>query len=147
MMFRKKEGLMKNTWNDQDLTKALKKMAETKPQASFDHVWFKIEEKLEARHHHVWNNFVWKPWGHPVRWVMAAACLCVALTGVSYHQNSQDQADMASYMLSVSNPTENVAKDLGVTKVSILLSEPSSTASDVKVDDHLDSIAADEILL
>jgi hypothetical protein len=138
---------MKNTWNDQDITKALKKMAETKPQASFDHVWFKIEEKLEARHHHAWNNIVWKPWGHPVRWVMAAACLCVAFTGVTYHQNVVDQTDMGSYLMSVANPTENVTKDLGVTKVSILLTDSSKPTPEVKVDDHLDAIAADEILL
>jgi hypothetical protein len=140
---------MKNIWNDGDVTKALKKMAETsKPQASFDQVWFKIEERLEARKNHVWNHLVWKPWGHPVRLgVMAAVCMFGVFTGVSYHQNSLDQADMGSYLLSVANPTVNVTKPLGIEKVSVLLSDSSSSALDVKVDDHLEPIAADEILL
>jgi hypothetical protein len=139
---------MKNTWNDADITKALKKMGESsKPQASFDQTWFKIEERLEARKNHFWNHFIWKPWGHPVRWVMATACLCIVYTGINYHQNSVDQTEMGSYLISVANPTANVTKDLGVAKVSVLLSENANVASDVKVDDHLDSIAADEILL
>jgi hypothetical protein len=139
---------MRNIWNDEDITKALKKMAEapqTKP--NFDQTWFKIEERLEARKNHIWNHITWKPWGHPVRWVAAAACLCVLYSGVAYHQYSVDQSEMGGYLMSVADPTANVAKELGVEKVSVLLSEASTPVPDVKVDDRLEPIAADEILL
>ena len=102
---------------------------------------------MEARKTHGWNHWVWKPWSHPVRWVLVTACLCVTSAGVVYHQNSVDQSETAAYMLSVANPVANVSKELGVVKVSVLLSEPTSTVPEVKVDDHLDSIAADEALL
>lgn len=136
---------MRNNWNDEDITKALKQMGEvSKAKPAFDQTWYKIEEKLTARKEH---HLVWKPMGHPVRWVMATACLCIASTGLIYHQNSVDQSDMDSYLISVANPTANVTKDLGVEKVSVLLSETASPAPDVKVDDHFEPIAADEILL
>lgn len=139
---------MKTIWTDEDITKALKKMAEvSNSRPSFDQSWLKIEAKLTKRKNHSWNHLVWKPWGHPIRWVMAAACLCVVSTGIVYHQNSVDQSDMDSYLISVSNPTANVTKDLEIENVSVLLSEPSSPVPEVKVDDHLEPIAADAILL
>ena len=135
-------------FNYEDITKALKKMAKKPaPPSSFDQTWFKIEERLEARKNHFWNHIVWNPWGHPVRWVVATACLCLFYTGVSYRQNVMDQTDMGSYLISVANPTTNVTKELGVEKVSVLLSESTASTPDVKVDDHLEPIAADEILL
>jgi hypothetical protein len=139
--------MMQRKWNEADITKVLKKMAEVSVlESSIDQTWFKIEDKLSARKNRFWNHIVWKPWSHPIRWVMATACLCMVYTGAAYHVNSVDQSDMDSYLISISNPTENIAKDLGVANVSVLLGEPSSMP-EVKVDDHLDSIAADEVLL
>ncbi len=139
---------MKNQWNDENITKALKAMGKVPTEhPAFDQTWFKIEERLEARKNHLWNHLVWKPWGHPVRWVMAAACLCVASTGVVYHQNSVDQNETGAFLMSMANPTVSVAKELGVVKVSALVSEPSVAVSEAKVDDHLDSMSADESLL
>jgi hypothetical protein len=137
---------MKNQWNDENISKILK-AGRDNSQPAFDPTWFKIEERLEARKNHFWNNLVWKPWGHPVRWVVAAACLCVASTGAIYHQNSVDQSETDAFLFSVANPTANVTKNLGVAKVSVLLSETSRPATDIKVDDHFEPIAADEILL
>jgi hypothetical protein len=140
--------MMTRKWTEEDITSALKKMSEVSLlKTSFDKTWVKIDEKLSARKNHFWNHIIWKPWNHPIRWVMVTACLCVASTGLVYHANSVDQSDMDSYLISISNPTENIGKDLGVANVSVLLSEPSSSVSEVKVDDHLDSIAADEVLL
>jgi hypothetical protein len=141
-------AMMRSKWNDQDIMKALKKMAEVSVlETSVDQTWFKIEEKLSARKKHFWNQIVWRPWNHPIRWVMVPACLFIAVTGAAYHSNLADQADMDSYLISISNPTENIGKDLGVVNESVLLGESSSQASEAKVDDHLDSIAADDILL
>ncbi len=138
---------MKYKWSETDITKVLKKIGEVSvSETSINQTWFKIEERLSARKNHFWNNIVWKPWSHPIRWVMATACLCLVYTGAAYHVNSVDQSDMDSYLISISNPTENIAKDLGVANVSVLLGE-SSSVPEVKVDDHLDSIAADEVLL
>jgi hypothetical protein len=134
-------------WNDEDITKALKKMAEASVlETSVNQAWFKIDETLSARKNRFWNHIVWKPWNHPIRWVVVMACLCMGYTGAAYHANLVDQSDMDSYLISISNPTANITKDLGVANVSVLLGEPSSVP-EVKVDDHLDSIAADEILL
>lgn len=139
---------MKNQWNEKNITKALKAVGQVSTKAPlFDQTWFKIEERLEARKNRFWNHIVWKPWSHPVRWVMAAACLCIASTGVVYHQNMVDQSETDSFVVSVADPTANVMTDLGVTKVSVLLSETSQPAPDVKVDDHLEPISAEEILL
>jgi hypothetical protein len=139
---------MGRNWKDEDITKAIQEMAKTSAKAvSYDHVWYKIEDKLAARKNGVWNNLTWKPWGHPVRWVMAAACLCLALTGVFYHEDNVEQSELASYVISVSDPTANVSQDSGMLRVSSLLSDPSSTDADMTVDDSLDSIAADEVLL
>ncbi|HXL73485.1 MAG TPA: hypothetical protein VN963_07675 [bacterium] len=140
--------MMTCKWTEEDITSALKKMAEVSLlETPFDKTWLKIDEKLSVRKNHFWNHIIWKPWNHPIRWVMVTACLCVASTGLVYHANSVDQSDMDSYLISISNPTENIVKDLGVANVSVLLSEPSSSVLEVKVDDHLDSIAADEVLL
>jgi hypothetical protein len=140
--------MMRRKWNEADITKALKKMAEVSAlETSVDQTWFKIEEKLSSRKNRFWNRIVWKPWSHPIRWVMIPACLCLVVTGAAYHSSLVDQSDMDSYLISISNPTENIGKDLGVVNVSVLLGESPSSAPEAKVDDHLDSIAADDILL
>src|SRR5579859_6287629 len=116
---------MKN-WKEQDINKALRKMAKAPPEPEFfERVWFKLEEKITSRQQPFWGSIVWKPWGHPVRWVAAMACLTLAFTGFLYNRSIVDQQEMASYVITVSNPTENLTKDLGVVKVSKLLSEPS----------------------
>jgi len=139
---------MTRKWTEEDVTKALKKMTEVSvSETSADQIWFKIDEKISVRKNHVWNHITWKPWSHPIRWVMVTACLCVASTGVVYHANSMDQSDMDAYLISISNPTANITKDLGAANVSVLLGESFSSVPEVKVDDHLDSIAADEVLL
>ncbi len=140
---------MRRIWKDEDITKALKNMAKTSTEeAVFERAWFKIEDKLTARKKHVWDHFVWRPLGHPVRWVALAACLCLSLTGIFYYQNSVEQTEMASYLISVSNPTANVTREqLGFVKVPVLLTEPSVSVPDIKVGEHLAPIAADEELL
>ena len=72
---------MKRLWKTQDIEKALRQMAKANPpEGSFDRVWYKLEDRLGSRKVHSWRHIIWKPWGHPVRWV-AVACLCLGLTG------------------------------------------------------------------
>lgn len=94
----------------------------------FDHVWFKIEDKLAARNKPLLGPVIWRPWVHPIRWVAAAACLCVAFTGGLYHQDSVDKTELANYVLSVSNPAADVSSDWGIVKVSSLLLEPPASS-------------------
>lgn len=141
---------MKRLWKTQDIEKALRQMAKANPpEGSFDRVWYKLEDRLGSRKVHSWRHIIWKPWGHPVRWV-AVACLCLGLTGVFYNgvSNSNDR-DAASFIMSVSNPTANVTHDLGMVNVSVLLSGPSTNRVEVlKADDeHSDILSGDEIFL
>lgn len=139
---------MMNQWNEQDITETLRKMAErSAPPATFERVWFKVEEKLAKRKSHLWGSVVWRPWSHPVRWVMAAACLCFAFVGILDYRAGVDQSELASYVISVSNPAEGVTRDLGIVNVSTLLSEPSSSVADLMEDVHVDPLADDQILL
>jgi hypothetical protein len=140
---------MRRVWNEQDITKALKKMGKlsVNPEV-FERAWFKIEERIAAKGKHFWTPIIWKPWSHPVRWVAATACLCIAFTAFLYQRNMIDQTEMESYVISVSNPTENVTKDLGIVRVSRLLSEPSASVADLMIDDvHVDPLPEDQILL
>lgn len=142
---------MKRNMKEQDITKALRQMAKAKPEeAVFDRVWYKLEEHIDARRNHAGRHITWKPWGHPVRWVMAA-CFCLALTGTFYHQISvSDNEDVAEYLQSVSNPTANVGHDLGMVNVPILLTGPSTTNANLLKeadDEHSNVLAGDEILL
>ena len=141
---------MKRNWKEQDITKAIKQMAKATPdELVFERAWLKLEDRINARQKHFWQTFVWKPWGHPVRWV-AAACLCLGFTGLLYNQASnRENEDMASYMMSVSHSTSNVNHDLGLVKVPVLLSGPSNTAAGLlkNNDDHPDILSGDEILL
>ena len=74
------------------------------------------------------------------------ACLAVAFTGFLYNRSMVDQQEMASYVMSVSNP-ENITRDMGVVKVSKLLSEPSSAMANFFEDVHVDPAPEDQILL
>ena len=141
---------MKSLWKDENITKALKKMAKAAPEEMvFNRVWFKIEDRLTVPKRHFWSRIVWRPWSHPVRWVAMAACLCVGFTGTFYHLDTNDKNDMVSYMMSVSNAGANVTRDSGLVNVSVLLSEPSTSTAGLLTndDDHSDVLAGDEILL
>ncbi len=138
---------MRHTLKEQDITKALQKMAKASPEPEvFERTWFKIEEKIASRGKHFWSEIIWRPWGHPVRWVAAMACLAVAFTGFLYNRSIVDQQEMASYVISVSSP-ENITKDLGMVKVSKLLSDPSSGMANLFEDVHIDPAPEDQILL
>lgn len=141
---------MKRTMKEQDITKILRQMAKAAPDGGvFNRAWYKVEERIAARAN-AGRHIVWRPWGHPVRWV-AAACLCLALTGTLYHQvSSDDNQAVAEYLLSVSNPTAGVERDLGVVKLSVLLTGPSTSAASFLKDaddEHSNVLAGDEIFL
>jgi hypothetical protein len=139
---------MKRIWTDENITKALKKMAKAKPdETTFDRSWFKIEDRLAAPKKGFWGHIVWRPWAHQVRWVAMAACLCVTLAGNYYHQVEVEKSEVASYLIHISNPIEAINRDQNVVKVSTLLSEPSSAAPDMSDEVHIDSLASDEIFL
>lgn len=138
---------MGHIWKDEEITKTLRKSANVGSKEVYDRVWSRIEGKLALRGERVGNHLTWKPWGHPVRWVALAACLCISVSGVFYHENSVEQSEIASYVIAVSDPTANVSQDAGLVKVSALLSEPSSNDADMKMDDNIDPIAVDEVLL
>lgn len=141
---------MKRVWKEQDINKALKQMAKAPVDRTvFDRAWFKLEDRIISRKKRVWQHIVWKPWVHPVRWV-ALACLCLGFTGLIYNQHAINETnDTASYLMSVSNPTANITHDLGMVNVSVLLSGPSNSASDIfkSDDEHTDVLSGDEILL
>lgn len=141
---------MKRTKKERDIIKVLRQMADMAPGAGvFERIWYKIEERAASRAN-AGRHIVWRPWGHPVRWV-AAACLCLALTGTLYHAvSADDNQALAEYLLSISNPTAGVEHDLGVLKLPVLLTDPSTSASNLLKDaddEHSNVLAGDEILL
>ncbi len=141
---------MKRTMKERNILKTLRQMAKAAPgEDVFNRVWYKIEERIASRAN-AGRHIVWRPWGHPVRWV-AAACLCLVLTGTLYHEVSiGDNQAVAEYLLSVSNPTVGVERDLGVVKLPILLTDPSTSAPNLLKetdDEHSNVLADDEILL
>jgi hypothetical protein len=71
----------------------------------------------------------------------------LAFSGFLTHVDIGEKNDMANYLINVSNTPENVTQDPGIVKVSILLSEPSSSAPNMSVDNHADPLSADEIFL
>jgi hypothetical protein len=141
---------MKKIWKKQEIEKALRQMAKAAPEDGvFDRVWYKLEDRIHARNSHFWQHVIWKPWGHPVRWV-AAACLCLTLSGTFYIQNlNNENKDMAEYLMAISNPAANVTHDLGIVNVSVLLSGPSTNGVELlKADDeHSNILPGDEIFL
>ncbi len=138
---------MRPVWKDEDIAKALRKMGKSGPDAAVsERVWFKLEDRILSRRKHF--SFVWRPWVHPVRWVAAAACLCMTFTGVLYHQDSVDKNDLAAFLMTVSDPAVNVTRDPGVVHVSVLMSEPADKAPDVLKDQgRIDPLGDDEIFL
>jgi|ERR1035441_7832354 hypothetical protein len=139
---------MKNKWNDENITKALKQIAKTKTdEIVFERVWFKIEDRLGTPKKGFWSHVVWRPWGHPVRWVVMAAGLSLVLTGTIYHMNGVEDLEMGSYLIHISDPIDAISQDQDVVKVSTLLSEPSSSAPEMSDEVKIDSLASDEIFL
>jgi hypothetical protein len=115
---------MQIKWKDQDLEQVLKNLNETeKVSQASNRVWARIESRLSERETPWLNHKVWRPLGHPIRWVMAASFLLAAI-GVALYQNQfMEQADLNAYLLNISNPTENIAKDSGEVRVSSIISE------------------------
>jgi hypothetical protein len=136
---------MKTQWNDETITKALRKMAKAQPHpAVFEKTWTRIEDRLSTPRK---GHLVWKPWNHSVRWIAVAACLCLVLTGVLYHQGGAEDEKMASYIMKVSNTTSDMTRDQNMVKVSTLLSEPASPAPEMTDEVHIDALSSDEIFL
>ena len=142
---------MRKILKDEDITKALRNMGKTPVDGmTYDRVWFKVEERLAKREKGFLKNVVWRPWGHPIRWVAAAACLLVTFTGVLYTHGIGEERDLAAYVETVSNPTANVTKDLGIVHVSTLITEgPSLSVHEAffSEGDHTDSLSNDELSL
>jgi hypothetical protein len=117
---------MRSIWNDEDISKALRKMSKAPTESvAFERVWFKIEQHLSSAGKVRGHSFVWRPWLHPVRWVMAA-CFCLALVAGLHYRSLMDQADLAIFIESISNPAEAVTADEEIIQASVLLTETSS---------------------
>jgi hypothetical protein len=141
---------MKRTWNDKNISKALQKLsAADRDENPFDRAWFKIEDRLAAPKRDPRNRLVWRPWAHPVRWVALAACLCVTFTGIQYRQVEAEKNEVASYLITISDPMGAINRDQDFVKVSTLLSEPSTAMTGIPSsnDDHSDAPSGDEIFL
>jgi hypothetical protein len=118
---------MKSQWNDQNLEQVLRSLKESeKDTQASERVWARIETRLADRKSSWLSHKVWRPMGHPIRWVVAASFLFVAFGGVLYQHQLGEQADMNAYLLNISNPTENIGKDSGYVKVSSIISEAPS---------------------
>jgi hypothetical protein len=124
-----KRKKMRSAWKDEDLSKAIRKMSKAPMEnVVFDRVWFKIEQHLSPADRVRGHSFVWRPWLHPVRWVMAA-CLCLALASGLHYRSLVDQADLAVFIESISNPAEEVTADDEDIQASVLLTDTSSFSS------------------
>lgn len=137
---------MKKIWKTQDIGRALAQLGKMVPEeAVFDRAWYKIEDRINSRIHP--QHIVWKPWGHPVRWIALAACFCVAVTGVLVQQQTNENNEVASFLVNVSDPMATITHDQNIVKVSALLSDSSSAVPDMSDEVHIDSLVTDEIFL
>lgn len=131
---------------EQKIDRELRKMSRMEPHpAIFERSWMKIEERLAVRQPK--TRLVWRPWGHPVRWVAMAACLCLVVTGYVYKGNLDDNNEIASHLMNVSNPTASMTWDQNFIKVSVLLTDTTSVAPDMSDEVKVDTLASDEIFL
>jgi hypothetical protein len=141
---------MKRSSKERDILKILTETAGAAPEdAVFDRVWNRLEDRLASRAGYVGRRLAWRPWAHPVRWVMAA-CLCLALTGIFYRQASiNDSQEVAEYLLSISNPMASDGHDPVEVDVPVLLSGPSIPGVGLlkTEDDRSDVLGEDGILL
>jgi hypothetical protein len=101
-----------------------------------DKVWFKIEDRLRGRKKHFWNLLVWKPKAHPGSWAAMAACLCLVLMGFQYQRHQADTQDLASYLITISEPTVNLTSEADGFNVTSLLDDNPTPASDVFLSDE-----------
>ena len=110
-------------WTDEKITQALKSAAKEPNVLPWaDRVWDKIEARVAARQ----QRGFWKqinPWGRPYRLAMVATSFCAVLIGMAVYQQSVSQAELASYILNVSNPRVSVPEDLGAVKTPVFLSD------------------------
>jgi|GEM_PF-1234956 len=129
---------MKNEWNDQDLERVLRNLGKTERDSlASDRVWARIETHLSERKSVWFGHKVWRPMGHPIRWVVAASFLFVGFGGVFYHNRIADQADLNAYLLNISNPAANIAKDPNYVRVSSIVSEaPNQEGAGVLIGDE-----------
>src|SRR5690348_4564586 len=113
---------MKRNLKIQDVERALAQLTKDVPEdAVIERAWYKLEDRINSRTLPFWKNIIWKPWGHPVRWVALAACFCVAVTGALYQQQVVEKNEIASFLVNVSNPMETISRDQNIVKVSALL--------------------------
>ncbi len=143
---------MKIEWKDQDLERILKNLNETEKVSQVsDRVWARIESCLSERESSWLNHKVWRPLGHPIRWVMAASFLFLALGAAVYQNQFKEQMDLNAYLLNISNPAENIAKDSGEVRISSIISEtPSQEGAVILIgdDEHpAVQISGDDLLL
>ncbi|HVZ81270.1 MAG TPA: hypothetical protein VHE12_10830 [bacterium] len=111
--------------------------------AVFERAWTRIEERLAEPKTH----WVWRPWGHPVRWVAMAACLFLALSAYFYQGNMDDNSEIATHLINVSNPMGAMVRDQNLIKVSTLLSDSSPLTPAMTDEVQVDELASDAIFL
>ena len=128
---------MKNLLEEEHLNRLLRNGSlATAENADFEKVWLRIEGRLTSRKKYFWNSLVWNPRAHPGSWAAMVACLCVLLTGFQYQRTQADNRDLASYLISISNPTANITREPDGINVTALLDEPSAAATDVLLSDE-----------
>jgi hypothetical protein len=136
---------MGNSWKDEQISRELKKMEQLSAEnLLFERVFFKIENRIENRQKHFWSSITWRPWAHVGGWMAFAACFCLTVTGVLYQQNKADNADMDTYMFTISNPTVNVNHEMDGIKVPFLLTdEPHAETTNILLsdEDHSDILS------
>lgn len=133
---------MQNIWNDGQIRKKLsEKNQGAGEEVVFDKVWRKVEDRLVSRKEPFRGPVLWKPWAHPGGWVAVAACLCVTLGGFQYQRNQADKNDLASCLITLSDPAAYEIRDAGELNVPVLLAEPSTPITDIFLsdEDHPDS--------
>jgi negative regulator of sigma E activity len=146
-MFKKEEGVaMEKNKMEQNIDRQFRQWSKAEPHpAVFERTWVKIEDRLADRKPK--THLVWRPWSHPVRWVAIAACMCLTLIGYLYQGNLKDSNDIASHLMSVSNPTASMTRDQNFIKISALLTDSPSSAPEMSDEVKVDALASDEIFL
>ena len=131
---------------EQEIDRELRKLGGEEPHpAVFERSWMRIEERLSDRGAKF--RWVWRPWGHPVRWVAVALCLCVVIVGYLYQGNAEDNNEIVSHLMNVSNPMASVSRDENLIKVPTLLTDSPSLTPEMTDDVKVGDLAADEIFL
>ncbi len=117
-------------WTDEKITQALRAAAKEPNVLPWaDRVWDKIEARVSARQ----KRGFWKqinPWGRPYRLALAATSFCAVLIGMVAYQQSVSQAELASYILNISDPRVSVPEDLGVVKTPVFLSDAGANSEE-----------------